>query len=283
MKGLKTSVPVKQHVKVIRRQKDPQIPLPFFPRSTGINFFRQPGLREDAEGIDAVEICTVARGVCEIEQHGKMVRLSAGESLYKMPGEHRRKRVLSPDGAEIYWVTFDGKGAVEFMKSYGYPAGALPTGECPVELYNEICRLLISGTEGAFRKMIPLYAELIARLPGSEVQTETGNQLLLECQQLILTNFSDPDFNIDALAEISGMHRTTLFRIFRRELDTTPQEYLMQCRIDHAVYLLQTTLIPVNIIAESSGFKRSNYFCRIIRSRCGRTPEQLRKHAVYGN
>ena len=125
--------------------------------------------------------------------------------------------------------------------------------------------------------------ELIARLPGSEVQTETGNQLLLECQQLILTNFSDPDFNIDALAEISGMHRTTLFRIFRRELDTTPQEYLMQCRIDHAVYLLQTTLIPVNIIAESSGFKRSNYFCRIIRSRCGRTPEQLRKHAVYGN
>ena len=91
----------------LRTQK-PRIPLPFHPRSAGVNNFRNAGLHVDLTGIDAVEVCTVGRGVCQIDQAGRAVVLSAGQSLYKLPGEHRRKTVLSPDGADIYWATFDG-------------------------------------------------------------------------------------------------------------------------------------------------------------------------------
>ena len=256
--------------------RKPAIPLPVMPRSCGVNRFRKSGLLEDLAPIDAVEICTVARGVCEIDQRGEAVRLSAGESLYKLPGEHRRKRVLSPDGAEIYWVTFRGAYATEFMESYGYPTGALPTGRCPVDLYDEIVRELIIGTDAAYRRIIGLLAELIALLPGPECETDAPDRIFSELLQRIRTRFHDPDFNVDSLADESGLHRTTLLRMFRKHLRTTPVEYLTRCRLDHALNLLRTTLLPIADIAESSGFRQCSYFCKVIREKCGKTPAEFR-------
>lgn len=259
------------------RESVPDISLPFIPRSAGVNNFTHAGLQEDIGGINAVEICTVARGVCEIEQRGVMVKLSAGQSLFKLPGEHRKKVVLSPDGAEIYWATFDGPRAAGFMKSFGYPAGALPTGECPAELYEEIARNLILGTDIAFRRMVALYSELIVRLPGMEEKTDASGLIISECLRLIRTRFADPEFNVDSLAAEMNMHRTTLLRLFRRKLNAAPLEYLTQCRIRHALDLLRTTLIPVSEVAASSGFRQCNYFCKVIRRHCGKTPQDYRR------
>lgn len=259
------------------REKKLSVPLPFFPRSVGVNRFRQSGLREDMGGIDAVEICTVSKGECAVEQRGVMVPLGAGQSLYKLPGEHRRKVVLSPDGAEIYWATFDGPGAERFMCSYGYPAGALPTGNCPADLYEQIARNLTIGTETAWRRATALYVELIVRLPGAEPEPNASEQQLSECIQQLRIRFSDPGFNVDALAADMKLHRTTLLRLFRKGLNTTPMDYLLRCRINHAQYLLRTTLMPVSEIAENAGFRQCSYFCRVIRENCGRTPEQYRQ------
>ena len=70
--------------KLVLRSRNPEISLPFLARSCGINQYSS-GLMEDMAGIDAVEICTVASGICEIEQKGRMIRLSAGESVFKLP------------------------------------------------------------------------------------------------------------------------------------------------------------------------------------------------------
>ena len=261
-------------IEFIRRKHTPAITLPFYPRASGINRFKHAGEVEDMPGIDAVEICTVEQGICQIEQQGRLVTLHAGDSLYKLPGEHRKKVILSENGAVIYWAPFDGAGAAGFMQSYGYPPGALPTGQCQSELYEEIARNLIIGSNEALRKSTALYVELIVRLTGSE--TATGSSIFPECLRLIQSNFSDPAFNIDALAAELALHRTTLQRLFRKELNTTPLSYLTQCRIQHALDLLRTTRLPVAEIASRSGFLQSNYFCRVIRHHCGKTPEQYR-------
>ena len=267
---------------ISRPTQKPRIPLPFHPRSAGVNNFRNAGLHVDLTGIDAVEVCTVARGVCQIEQAGRAVVLSAGQSLYKLPGEHRRKTVLSPDGADIYWATFDGPHAEAFMKSYGYPEGALETGICPAELYMEIMKDLAVCSDEAFRHLTALYVDLIARLPGSASENDPEKQLFARCLHLIRTRYSDPAFNVDTLSEMMQMHRTTLLRLFRRKQNTTPREYLTRYRIGQSLYLLETTLLPVAEIAETSGFSRCNYFCQVIRSFCGRTPEQYRKEKNKG-
>lgn len=261
--------------KLVLRSRNPEISLPFLARSCGINQYSS-GLMEDMAGIDAVEICTVASGICEIEQKGRMIRLSAGESIFKLPGEHRSKKVLSSGGAVIYWTTFDGPRAADFMLSYAYPDGALSTGDCPVSLYNSISRGLIDGSDGAFRRMISLYTELIALLPGPEPEHSRQEQFLRQCTALIRMNYSDSAFNVDELADRMHLHRTTLLRLFREKMNCTPLEYLNQCRLDNAVQLLHSSLLPVAEIAQLSGFTRSNYFCRVFRRKTGMTPEQYR-------
>lgn len=262
------------------RSRIPQIPLPFHPRSAGVNHFRNAGLHVDLDGIDAVEICTVSRGVCKIEQAGKTVLLSAGQSLYKLPGEHRRKTVLSEDGADIYWATFDGPHAVEFMQSYGYPPGPLETGSGLAELYQEIMENLAVGSDESFRLLTALYAELIARLPGNVSDNDSDQGIFSDCLHLIRTRYDDPSFNVDALAAEMHLHRTTLLRLFRKKQHTTPQEYLTRYRVGQALYQLENTLLPIAEIAESSGFRRCNYFCQVIRKFCGKTPEQYRREKL---
>lgn len=262
---------------LIRRRRLPAIPLPFVVQSVGINHFNRKGRLENMEAIPAVEICTVARGECEISQCGSMVRLAAGQSVYKLPGEHRRKNVLSDDGAEVCYLTFDGPLAVDFMRSFRYPAGALTTGECPTALYEEIGRNLTAGTDDAFRRMVALCTELITLLPGFARFGGTDDRLLAECRECIRSRFADPGFNVDALAAETGIHRTTLLRLFRRKLGVTPLEYLTRFRIRQAVALLRETTIPVGEVALKSGFLQCNHFCRVIRHSCGKTPTELRR------
>ena len=261
---------------IIRRTRLPAIPLPFTVFSVGANHFHRKGRLENMEAIPFVEICTVARGECAISQGGEMVRLSPGESIWKLPGDPRRKDVLSDDGAEVCYVTFDGPLAVDFMRSFGYPAGPLTTGMCPTALYEEIGRNLALCTDDAFRRMVALCTELITLLPGPAFPPEADERILNECRRIVAARFADPGFNVDALAAESGIHRTTLLRIFKRKLGVTPFEYLSEFRVRRALRLLRETLLPVGEVAAQSGFHHGNHFCRVIRRRCGRTPAEFR-------
>lgn len=268
-------------IRMALRLREPGISLPFLPRSTGINIFPGAGPAENLPPIAAVEVCTVAKGVCDIEQRGRMVRLKAGESLYKLPGEHRKKTVISPEGAMVYWATFDGENAEKFMTSFDYPTGALHTGECPITLYNELFRLFNFSTDDALRRAVAICVDLLVLLPG---EAETGNRnaeelLFSEAMLKIRKNFGSPAFNVDALAEILNIHRTTLLRLFKRKTGASPQEIIMRHRLQYALGLLKETQVSVRDVAESSGFARSNYFARVIRRHCGMTPEEYRKHS----
>ena len=256
------------------------IPLPFLPNAAGENIFTKAGLMEDLHPLDVVEICTVAKGVCDIEQQGRMVRLKAGESLYKMPGEHRRKVVVSPGGANIYWATFEGENAAKFMASFDYPPGVLHTGECPTALYEELFQLFYVDTDAALRRMVACYVDLIALLPGGAVKkTDREEQLFLQVMQMIHKHFGALDFNVNLLATVLEIHRTTLLRLFKRWAGTTPQEVIMRERLNHALNLLARTNTPVGEVATSSGFSRGNYFARVIRRHCGMSPEEYRRAA----
>ena len=272
----KTSVGEKIMEEIIRRTRRPGIPLPIEIHSAGTNHFHRRGRLENMEEIPQVEICTVARGECAISQGGEMVRLSPGESIWKLPGDPRRKDVLSADGAEVCYVTFDGPMAVDFMRSFGYPTGPLKTGMCPTAIYEEIGRNLAVCSDDAFRRMVALVTELITLLPGSASPPEADERLLCECRRIVGARFADPEFNVDALASESGIHRTTLLRIFKRKLGVTPFEYLSQFRIRRALRLLRETLLPVGEVAAQSGFRQCNHFCRAVRRSCGKTPSEFR-------
>lgn len=67
--------------------------------------------------------------------------------------------------------------------------------------------------------------------------------------------------------------------LVKKELHVTAQDYIQSKIVDTAKYLLDTTQMPINEIAEELGFAYSNHFNRMFKQRTGVTPLQYRKKA----
>lgn len=63
----------------------------------------------------------------------------------------------------------------------------------------------------------------------------------------------------------------------KRELQVTAHDYIQQKILLAAKYLLDTTTMSINEIAEELGFSYANHFTRMFRSMEGVTPLKYRK------
>lgn len=84
------------------------------------------------------------------------------------------------------------------------------------------------------------------------------------------------DISIDVLAEISHYSPRHFTRIFSETYNTTPLNYILTLRINHACSLLKESRLPISNIALQCGFSDSNYFSRIFKKKTGLTPKQFR-------
>lgn len=66
-------------------------------------------------------------------------------------------------------------------------------------------------------------------------------------------------------------------RVFSREVNMTPMEFIQNARLDRARNLLETTVLPLKTIAHRSGFGSVRYMRSLFSDRLGLTPSQYRQ------
>lgn len=105
-----------------------------------------------------------------------------------------------------------------------------------------------------------------------------GKNLPLICFCLDYIDFHYvEELSLSVLAEKCGVSDSYLSALFRKEMDMTLTDYILQTRIAHAIYLLNTSQMPIQDIAAQCGFADSNYFTRIFKKKQGQSPRQYRK------
>jgi AraC family transcriptional regulator len=80
---------------------------------------------------------------------------------------------------------------------------------------------------------------------------------------------------VAAAACLSPFH---LLRTFQAAFRQTPHQYLNQCRMERAKFLLEKTKIPVTAICLDCGFTSLGSFSALFRKSCGMSPRQWRAH-----
>ena len=85
---------------------------------------------------------------------------------------------------------------------------------------------------------------------------------------------------IETLAQLSNMSRSTFHRTFRQTLNTSPIDYLIQLRIQKACVLLSTGQQSITDVAAATGFEDSNYFTRQFSRIMGKSPREFRREAM---
>jgi YesN/AraC family two-component response regulator len=84
------------------------------------------------------------------------------------------------------------------------------------------------------------------------------------------------DLSLSALAKLLNVNSSYLSALFKKELGSTLTEYVSTRRVKYAMFLLSTTNLQVQAIAQHCGIPDVNYFTRTFKRYAGVTPKEYR-------
>ena len=113
----------------------------------------------------------------------------------------------------------------------------------------------------------------------------TGQPRLVDAVQLMEANLEEP-LPVEQIAELVGLSRRQLERLFRRHLKCVPSRYYLRVRLAKAHHLLRQTSNSIMSIALSAGFVSASHFSKAYKDLFGYPPRDERRpdhvHADIG-
>lgn len=98
----------------------------------------------------------------------------------------------------------------------------------------------------------------------------------------IETNYHKSGISNSELASLCGISEVYFRRIFQKQFNTTPKQFLIDLRLNHAKELLSEGKLKISAIAEKCGFSNPYHFCRSFKNQFGITPtEYMVKNRIY--
>lgn len=84
------------------------------------------------------------------------------------------------------------------------------------------------------------------------------------------------DLSLRAQAELLNLNSSYLSTLFKKEVGMTLTDYVNNKRIEHAIFLLNTTTLQIQTIAQHCGIPDVNYFTKTFKKHIGKTPKEYR-------
>ena len=93
---------------------------------------------------------------------------------------------------------------------------------------------------------------------------------------MIDTRYAEP-LTLQEMAHAASLTKAHLIRLFSKNLNTSPIDYLWQVRVAQGIELIKSSGLRISEIADQTGFKSIFHFSRRISSACGISPSEIRK------
>lgn len=186
------------------------------------------------------------------------------------------------------WFGFQGVKAESVLRYAGLsrenPVGRVPDTAPYVQGVTGIlnaCQLTFSNE---FRREAYLYS-LAAQLgddlhqnavDGSEY--EYSYKTYVEYALDYISAHYQENLRISEIAEYIGINRSYLSICFKKVMDMSPQEYLIEYRIGQAKSMLLNTRLSISEIAARVGYDDSLAFSKVFKSHTGISPKAFRQH-----
>lgn len=87
------------------------------------------------------------------------------------------------------------------------------------------------------------------------------------------------DLSLKANAEVLNVNASYLSSLFKRETGTTLTDYVNRKRVEHAIFLLNTTVLSISAVGQRCGIQDDNYFTKIFKKYTNKTPKQYRQES----
>ena len=104
---------------------------------------------------------------------------------------------------------------------------------------------------------------------------QTEDAIINRCQEWAALNYKQPA-PVQALIKLSGLPARSFDRRFKSSTGMTPLDYVHALRLEEAKQMLETSELPIEAIANETGYEDTSFFGRLFRRKVGLTPNQYR-------
>lgn len=119
-------------------------------------------------------------------------------------------------------------------------------------------------------KMVRHYCQIVQDF------SQKGHSHLISKLLILVESDLTADLSLSALARQLNVNSSYLSALFKKEVGTTLTEYVSRRRVNHAIFLLETTSLQIQAIAQQCGIPDVNYFTRTFKKYAGATPKEYR-------
>ena len=212
------------------------------------------------------------------------VSVGPGGLFLIRPGEVVTYTADSREPWVYYWVGFNGTEAHRLINLTGFAHGErLLYPENGGELREQLTRITDArgstpAHEAQMLGYLYLFLGSLMSLSGGQKLT-TSKQYVDKAVQFISRNYSR-DITICDVADFVGISESHLYRVFSKELDMAPTQFLMRYRIGEAAAMLRSTGLAIGEIAASTWFRDPLYFSRVFKKVKGVSPREYTRRGA---
>ncbi len=252
----------------------------------------EPGFHFKMHSHKRIELNFILKGSCVMMLGDKLVKLSQNNIILIFPGSKHDFYVDSKNGVKIVQLEFlleesfqkVFEGMLETKLSILYNSKSYIKISNNQEIGNCMERIIKEKKlkRGSFESLSRLYfLELVVLLSRFinkmyETANQQANQHLKKAMNIIHANYSS-GVSISSLAKECNISERYLRKLFTVHLESTPQEYCNNLRINKAVELLADHKNPIKEVAYSVGYSTPQYFSRMFKEKYGFSPQVYRK------
>ncbi|MBO5670354.1 MAG: AraC family transcriptional regulator [Clostridia bacterium] len=239
------------------------------------------------QGRPDYQLLYVAGGTAQFCIDGVWQRVNEGGAVLYYPYEEQEYSYHLEDNPDIYWVHFTGTQAAEMVERFGFRRGAVCAAGVDSrypELFEGIIRELQLKRPLMEELSTILVQELLVRMArcNHESHTDRPRSAMIEkAVREMERRFAEP-LTVAALADQFHVEVCWFSRLFRRQMGTSPQRYLMDIRMTKARELLSTTDCTISEAARLSGYDNPLYFSRLFSKLYGCPPRDYRRRQQAG-
>ncbi|MBT3791174.1 MAG: helix-turn-helix domain-containing protein [Alphaproteobacteria bacterium] len=230
-----------------------------------------------------LELVIVREGTAEVVAEGQSIQLQSGHAALVYSRTYLQYEFRDRTDTTVLWCEVSSPSSTDLLTNTlsGLPI-AVPVSNRMLDLQQMGIEVALMDTLTA----VPLRAALGRALFQEFIfQAETANsehsihRSVLRAKGFIEDHLAVP-CSLNEVAKFANVTPQYLTRLFRRDLNVTPIQYLWRQRAKKANQLLQRTSLSVSEIAFACGYDNPNHFSRHIKEQFGAPPTELRRRRL---
>lgn len=228
-------------------------------------------------------IHTVTSGTGVYKVNGKVYQLKPGQAFLIYPGLETIYQADPQTPWSYMWVGFNGIRARSVVEEIGFseenPVVTLDDTERISSAIDRILEAREMTLVNSIKRVSAFYDALIAMI---ELNTQekpkynyTDDRYVNMAVDIIVARYNER-VRVSDIADRVGINRSYLTSIFKKEMHMSPQEFLINYRLEKAAQMLQETRDPIGSIATAVGYSDPLAFSKAFRKKFNTTPSDYR-------